>query len=392
MAESGIGRHRPGDEGSGHGNEPCPRAAKLPNGSFYLALLLAAAVALMIAVLVLFRVQASVGAPDEPDPATSVDKIAASEVLYSAQMQEALLVQRQSPIPIAILDGDSRSLHLSSQMTVGLALSSAGVTVGPHDIVSPHLDMSLVSGVTIRVQRAARVDFGLNGERRVEYSHAATVADFLKEAGVDMGPMDRVVPDLNKPLDGEMRIDVTNVHAMINFVELAVPFSTIYWNDPAMLQGESALVQPGIAGVLRQAYLIQYENGTAVSRMRIGEITEPPTAEIIAIGTKAIRAPESEPPDELECIETMDVFATWYTAASSGGSGITFTGTAVYKGIVAVDPRIIPLGTRMYIPGYGYGLAADTGGGIVGAWIDLGYAPDDVYDWVTGRVDICILG
>jgi 3D (Asp-Asp-Asp) domain-containing protein len=189
-----------------------------------------------------------------------------------------------------------------------------------------------------------------------------------------------------------MRIDLTSVHAVVNLVELPLIFETIYWSDPDLPQGESVLVQAGSNGLLHRAYLNQYTNGVAVSRTRIGETSVPPTDEIIALGTKVIDEPVPAPPDEQACIEKMDVFATWYTAASSGGSGITFTGTAVYKGIVAVDPRVIPLGTRMYIPGYGYGLAADTGGGIIGDWIDLGYGPDDVYDWPTGRVEICILG
>jgi 3D (Asp-Asp-Asp) domain-containing protein len=85
------------------------------------------------------------------------------------------------------------------------------------------------------------------------------------------------------------------------------------------------------------------------------------------------------------------VYATWYTASSAGGGGVTATGTGVYKGIVAVDPRVIPLGTRMYIPGYGYGTAADTGGSITGNIIDLGYGPDDVKDWRSRWLDICIL-
>ena len=56
-----------------------------------------------------------------------------------------------------------------------------------------------------------------------------------------------------------------------------------------------------------------------------------------------------------------------------------------------MDPRVIPLGTRMYIPGYGYGVAEDTGGAIIGNMIDLGYGAGDVKDWRSGWVAICIL-
>jgi len=65
--------------------------------------------------------------------------------------------------------------------------------------------------------------------------------------------------------------------------------------------------------------------------------------------------------------------ATAYTASCAGCSGMTAIGRPAGHGIVAVDPRVIPLGTRMYIPGYGHALAGDTGGAIHGNRIDLGF-------------------
>jgi 3D (Asp-Asp-Asp) domain-containing protein len=63
----------------------------------------------------------------------------------------------------------------------------------------------------------------------------------------------------------------------------------------------------------------------------------------------------------------------------------------VTYGIVAVDPAIIPLGTRMYIPGYGEAVAADTGGAVKGYIIDLGYPDGVTVDWQSRWLEIQIL-
>ena len=68
---------------------------------------------------------------------------------------------------------------------------------------------------------------------------------------------------------------------------------------------------------------------------------------------------------------TLEMEATAYLPTDGGGDGVTATGIPAQWGIVAVDPDVIPLGTRLYIPGYGEALAADTGGAIEGSKIDL---------------------
>jgi 3D (Asp-Asp-Asp) domain-containing protein len=67
------------------------------------------------------------------------------------------------------------------------------------------------------------------------------------------------------------------------------------------------------------------------------------------------------------------MMATAYTPWCTGCSGRTALGYQAGYGIVAVDPRVIPLGSRLYIPGYGEAIAGDTGGSIKGSRIDLGF-------------------
>ncbi len=69
----------------------------------------------------------------------------------------------------------------------------------------------------------------------------------------------------------------------------------------------------------------------------------------------------------------LKVNASAYSSADPGCSEYTYSGTKLKKGIVAVDPKVIPLGTKLYIPGYGYAVAEDIGGAIKGNKIDLAF-------------------
>ncbi len=69
----------------------------------------------------------------------------------------------------------------------------------------------------------------------------------------------------------------------------------------------------------------------------------------------------------------LHVVATGYTPNCAGCSGTTRTGAQAGHGVAAVDPHVIPLGTKLYVPGYGHALAGDTGGDIKGRRVDLGF-------------------
>ena len=88
----------------------------------------------------------------------------------------------------------------------------------------------------------------------------------------------------------------------------------------------------------------------------------------------------------------MRCVATAYSGAEPGASDSTAMGVPCVKGIIAVDPSIIPLGTHVYIPGYGYALAADTGGMINGRHIDLCFdSMSEMRAWGRRLITIIIL-
>ncbi len=318
--------------------------------------------------------------------------------LAGPEGQQGLAIELQEAVRFTLHEGDFSSTVFSTRPTVGAALTALGAEYDEYDIILPAPDTPLTGGLHVFVERAITVKLTVGAKKPADvHTHAETVAGLLAEEGVKLSEGDSVRPKPSRHLRDGMAISVTVVGEKIEVEETPISFRTIYRNDPDLPQGQSVVAQFGIDGYVVREYAVVYRNGMETSRKLLSEVIVAPDHEIIVRGTAvvaaAVAAPSapSAPSGDPNCARTLTVWATWYTAASAGGYGITATGTSVQKGTVAVDPRVIPLGTQMYIPGYGYGVAEDTGGAIIGNIIDLGYGPNDVYDWGSRYVDICIL-
>jgi uncharacterized protein YabE (DUF348 family) len=301
-------------------------------------------------------------------------------------------------VPFTVVDGDQPRSLLSSQPTLTQALREGGIRLGPGDEVDPAVSSSPTPGLVVHIRRAQRVTLSVGGTDTVIYTQERTVKGLLQEAGMALGEMDRVEPSPETALSQDLRVRVYT-YAEERFVESeAVDHGTVYRLDPELADGETQRVV-GTDGVRHREYVVAYEDGVEVSRQLVNEWYDPePVDTVVYFGTRERVQAAQTLPDGLNVVRVMNVYATWYNPASAGRSdsdpsyGITSTGVPVTKGIVAVDPSVIPYGTRMYIPGYGFGEAADTGGAIVGNIIDLGF-PDGVDpDWTPCWVDIYILG
>jgi uncharacterized protein YabE (DUF348 family) len=319
-----------------------------------------------------------------------------ADSLSASSEQVALIVRRA--VPFTVVESDQPQSLLSSQPTLAQALREWGIRLGPGDEVEPAVSSPLTPGLLVHIRRALRVTLSIGGTETVIYTQERTVKGLLEEAGMVLGGADRVEPPPEAALSPDLWVRVY-AYAEERFVESeAVDHGTVYRLDPELAEGETRRVV-GADGLRHREYVVVYEDGAEVSRQLVDEWDDPePVDTILYFGTAERVQAAQTLPDGLNVVRVMNVYATWYNPASAGrppsdpSYGITSTGVPVTKGIVAVDPSVIPYGTQMYIPGYGFGEAADTGGAIVGDIIDLGF-PDGVSPgWTPCWIDIYILG
>jgi 3D (Asp-Asp-Asp) domain-containing protein len=151
--------------------------------------------------------------------------------------------------------------------------------------------------------------------------------------------------------------------------ELPIPFLIIRQPDAMMEKGMEAVVEHGVPGKKLATVRQMFEDGREAGFDILSEkVIEEPKPEMLRVGTRDANDPSR---GNIRFKKMMVMEASAYTPFDDGQSGITASGIPAKRGIVAVDPRVIPLGTRVYVMGYGPALAADTGGAIKGAKIDL---------------------
>ncbi|HZP26996.1 MAG TPA: ubiquitin-like domain-containing protein [Dehalococcoidia bacterium] len=276
----------------------------------------------------------------------------------------------------------------SNQETVGEALTAHGVRIGIYDSIRPAANTPLTAGLNIYIKHATPIEFAYGGSTQTSFTLAYTVREMLAERGITVGPLDRLTPSPDTVLRQGLKVSLVTVREETVVEESRVARPVIYAYDSSLAYGKRYISEAGSDGMVHREFRILTEDGREVSRTLLSESSTPATDQVWIIGT--LVAARTTPAAGVACggysySSTMSVYATWYTAESAGGS-VTATGAPLAYGVVAVDPRVIPLGTRMCIPGYGIGVALDTGGGVAGNMIDLAYG-----SCCTGYTTIYIL-
>ena len=283
---------------------------------------------------------------------------------------------------------------VTKEHTVGGLLSELRITVDTADSINFGPDEPLKDGMTISIARARPVFIRADGKTRALLSSAATVAEALAQAGISLGPDDYTNPTPDEPLPVDRYISVVRVTFRTQVVREEIPFTTEYVKDPNLEAGLSATQRKGQTGVAEVTRMVRYEDGVEVSAKEMSRaVIKEPVARLVALGT---RTEVSREGTTIRFVRAIQAIATAYCpcklCCGENADGYTYTGVPARRGVIAVDPRVIPLGTRVYVDGYGFAVAADIGSAIKGNRIDVCYdTHQEALKWGVRTVKVYIL-
>ncbi|AEB77081.1 conserved hypothetical protein [Clostridium botulinum BKT015925] len=304
-----------------------------------------------------------------------------------------------------VIDGKETSV-MTYKSNVASILNKNNIAIGPKDIVEPDLQSNVKTGDTIKIKKAINVQLAIGKEVRKLLTAADTVEEMLSQEKIGLGKEDKISVPKEKVIKNGDKISITRINTKIEKKIQPIEFCTEMKKDESLNDGVKKVVQEGKAGQREINEKVVYQNGKEVSREVVNQvIVQQPTKKVIAMGTAKEQSVRLSRGSSINHSKRLRMRSTAYTASYSdtgkgpgdSGFGITASGTRVKRNVggystVAVDPNVIPLGTKLYIEGYGYAIAEDTGGAIKGNKIDLYFNSDSqVSNWGVRYVDVYIV-
>lgn len=362
-------------------------------------------------------------------PTLFTDDILAQAGITLSENDEVLRVDTDGAVSLTIIRafdvevvyrGESFKVKCAGG-TVSSAIEAAGITLSGAETVTPDLGSEVSPGTVIEIVADSYVILTADGETREIATKAETVAEFLNEAGVKLSENDILSVDENAEVYDGIEITVQRVEYKDEVRTEIVDYGFVTEETDSMYLGVTSIERYGVEGEKEVTYKCKYIDGELVDEEVISEeITKEPIDQLELIGTYV--EPEYEEPEYDYDYE--------YTPPASGGAGTftdhsgntvsytnvltgsatayyanegshTATGVPVYKGGVAVNPNIIPYGTKLYIVSsdgsmvYGYATAVDTGGALMSgeALVDVFYPTyNECVNWGRRNVTVYILG
>jgi uncharacterized protein YabE (DUF348 family) len=317
----------------------------------------------------------------------------------------AYVLQIRRAVTLTLVTPQGTRPIQTSAFTVGQALAENGFALYAADRLVPSAGTPLNAPLTVTYIPSRVISIRL-GERSIESRTAAeTVGAALAEAGIPPQGLDEPVPAESEPLPDDGQIRLRRVYESLIIQQESVPYPTETQSASDLPLGQQEIVQIGEPGLALGRVRIRYADGEEVSR-QVEEMTvvRPPKPQIVRSGTEIVVETINVNGQSLEVWRVLDMYATVYSPCNSGTGGCSYgtaSGLRAGKGVVAVDPGLYAYlqGQRVYIPGYGFGVIGDVGGGYIientlgisrYRWIDLGFDDNNIQD-LTGWVKVYFL-
>jgi uncharacterized protein YabE (DUF348 family) len=293
-------------------------------------------------------------------------------------------------------------------------LAENKIVLSPKDRVVPSIDSRVKKEDRIDIKKAVEVSVTVDGKELNIETPENTVEEMFIAEGLEVKDIDKVLPSRLVPIQEGLRVVIKRIEYRNISEAEPIEYSTVVKKDNKFEKGKTKVMQEGQQGERTIDTCIMYEDGIEVARNIVNEtITKQPVSKVVAVGNmspirysrggsgiKSVAAMGN-----IAYKSTFKVQSTAYTAGyeSTGkrpgdkGYGRTATGTIARRdpngySTVAVDRRVIPYGTKLYIEGYGFAIAEDTGGAIKGNKIDVFFnTVSECMQWGRRYVNIYIL-
>ncbi len=309
---------------------------------------------------------------------------------------------------VKVIDNGKPIVVKTMGTSVEQALERLGISIKPADYISMPLGASLDNDSmnVINIKRAVPVSIMIDGQLREVWSYKDTVEEVIGENGIILDPLDRyegLTP--TSQVSADMVIRVVRVDEEIIAEKTDIPFTVVEKPNNTMNDGDNKIVVNGENGTREKYYKITYEDGKPVDRLFVNEdVVKAPVDQVVEYGT--VMNFRNSRGELVRYSNVLDMRATAYTSSFEDTGkhpdhpafGITYTGMKAREGVIAVDPKVIPLGTKLYVeipgsaPDYGFAIAGDIGSAIKGKNIDLYFDTlSEVYRWGRRKVVVYIL-
>ena len=279
-----------------------------------------------------------------------------------------------------INDGDRVLVHMTYATDPADILDEAGVELDSGDT---YTTQTVPGASEITVQRRQTITVVRNGVPTQVYSYGETLESLLQRMELSLTSQEVLSLALHENTYHGMIVTISKGETVRENYSEQIPFETVYCQDPTLPEGEEVVLVAGVPGMMDCTDLVSYVDGEEHSRAEeLRVVTKQPVNALVAVGTAAEQPGQSgtvttHTGEELKYLRSYTFNASAYSKYDEGCDEYTATGTKVRYGVVAVDPKQIPLGSKLYIVSndgtyiYGHAVAEDTGGSIKNNRIDL---------------------